>query len=184
MQLHDYSNLLNVIDELDLEKVRLTNTIEANEKTELARLEKELLNSGMLKDWHDLVEVLTRAKVRGCPYPNMLPGTAQFMDNYTFTYHVNSRSSGYRQDYHGIKPNGISNTISYVTWSNGYGSEEKVDIFAAYGHDPVMRKVRVETTLIKDFMNAYPLYKEIKLKEVYAKIDKKRRDNEALKERV
>lgn len=183
MKIYDYSALLTVVRNLDIEKTKLTIEAETNEKIELDNLENKLFASGMLEDWEGLREVLKEAGVRGCPYPEKIPGTCEFEDNYKFVYRVNGGSSGYRQDFYAIMP-GCSespNAVRYYQWSTGYGSEKKIDIFAVYGNDPVMRKVRVKTTLIKEFMENYPKYREIKLKQLYEAIGKKSEKIEKLK---
>ena len=121
MMLHDYSDLLKKIGDLNLEEKMLINAKETNEKNELARLENELVNSGMLKDWAELNQVLKKAKIRGCAYPVTLPGTAEFTDGYNYVYHVNKRSSGYRQDYYGILAKESDIGICYFQHRAGYG---------------------------------------------------------------
>lgn len=183
MEIYDYSALLTVVKELDTEKVKLISQAEADEKVELENLENKLFASGMLEDWKNLRVVLKEAGVRGNPYPQIIPGTCKFEDNYKFVYRVNGGSSGYRQDFYAIAPGNSEspNAVAYYQWSIGYGSEEKIDIFAVYGNDPVMRKVRVKTTLIKEFMENYPKYREIKLEQLYEAIGKKSEEVEKLK---
>lgn len=183
MNIYDYSALLTVVKKLDTEKANLIIKAEANEKIELENLENELFASGMLEDWKGLIKVLKEAGVRGCPYPKNIPGKCQFEDNYKFSYRVNGGSSGYREDFYAIMPGDSEspNAVKYYQWSIGYRSEEKIDIFAVYGNNPVMRKVRVKTTLIKEFMENYPTYREVKLKQLYETIGKKSEEVEKLK---
>ena len=182
MKIYDYSALFTVIDDLDAEKAMLINQAETDEKNALIKLEQQLLNSGMLKDWKGLNEVLRKANVRGCPYPEKLPCAARFEDSYRFEYCVNGGSSGYRTDYYCLTVKSTANEVRYYQYSTGYGSEKQIDIFATYGDDPVMRKVRVKTRLIKEFMDNYPKYREIKLKQLYEAIGKKSEEVEKLKE--
>ena len=184
MDKYDYSNLLNVIGNLDVEKKKLINQKELDEKNQLVDLERQLIDSGMLDDWFGLTKALKAAGVRGCPYPETLPGSAQFKDDYAFSYCVNSTSSGYREDWFGIRPLKENSFINYYEHSHGYGSENKIDIFATYGRDPVMHKIRVKTTIIKDFMENYPKYREIKLKELYEVIGKKSEEVEELRNKT
>jgi hypothetical protein len=188
MNIYDYSNLLTVIDELDVEKAKLINKKEMNEKNRLIDLENELNNSGMLEDWKGLIEAMKKAGVRGCPCPNRLPGMAQFGDNYRFVYRVNGGSSGYREDYFALtiedKHIKTSKKFGYCKWSTGYGSERQIDIFAEYGQNPEMHKVRVKTTLIKEFMENYPKYREFKLKEIYEAIGKRAEKVQELRKEI
>lgn len=186
MKIYDYSNLLTVIDKLDTEKEDLIAEKNAIEAMYLDNLENKLFASGMLEDWYGLIKAMKKAGVRGCPYPEVIPGKAKFEDNYLFVYTVNSGSSGYRCDYLGLTHGDSEspNAPTYRQWSTGYGSEKKIDIFAKYGGDPVMKKVRIQTTLIEEFMENYPKYREIKLKQIYEKIGQKSEEVEKLRKGI
>jgi len=180
---YDYSALIKKIDDLNTEKKKLINRSDENEKDQLVDLEARLMDNGMLQDWYDLVKVLRRAEVRGCPYPFKIGNECWFSDAYTFEIRVNSGSSGYREDWYGIKPN-ANNEIKYYEYSRGYGSEKKIDIFATYGNDPVMRKIRVKTKIITEFIENYELYRETKLKQLYEKIGEKEKEVSDLRDKT
>ena len=64
MKLYDYSNLVKVIREVDLQAKKLANEKEMCEKNKLAELENELLNSGIIQDWHELSKFSERTYSR------------------------------------------------------------------------------------------------------------------------
>lgn len=51
MKLYDYSSLLKVVNEIDLETSKLKNTKEMALKNKYLELERQLLDSGLLEDW-------------------------------------------------------------------------------------------------------------------------------------
>lgn len=53
-KLYDYTNLLNVVKEVDLENEKLKNVKEMGLKNKCIELEYKLLNSGILEDWAQL----------------------------------------------------------------------------------------------------------------------------------
>lgn len=189
MKIYDYNNLLTLIDRLDEEKVELIEEKNTTEVIYLDNLENKLFASGMLEDWYGLIKAMKKAGVRGCPYPDVLPGMAKFEDNYCFTYRVNGGSSGYREDFYAITTDvkgyeESPNAVAYCQWSIGYGSEKKIDIFGVYGDDSKMRKIRVKTLLVEEFMENYPKYREIKLKQIYEAIGQKSEEVEKLRKEI
>lgn len=51
MKLYDYTNLLKVVNEIDLETSKLNNMKEMTLKNKYLELERKLLDSGLLEDW-------------------------------------------------------------------------------------------------------------------------------------
>lgn len=172
MKVYDYSNLLTVINNLDMEKAILINKQEMNKKNELIKLERQLLESKMLEDWKGLNEALRKAKVRGCPYPKRIGIHAEFSDNYTFDYRVYSCS--YDSVYYCLSEKNTTDEIIYCErFITGSARHRMIT--------SETEKVRVKTILIKEFMQYYPEYREIKLKELYEKIGIKAEEVEKMK---
>ena len=185
---YDYSNLLRAIDNAQLEEKKLKNHILANKKDELAELELEIQQSGILEDWYQLNEAMKKLKIRGCPYTGYkekpIGGNAdKFTDGYKFMETMSSGS--YWRDEFGIDGFNIGNrmgwdvhkvnwVITHVTDSylwEGFGANEKAMVDC---------KIR----MLNQFKESYPIYREFKLKEVYAALGKQTETNEQLKTQI
>ena len=59
MKLFDYTNLLNIIKEVELENSKLKNLKEMTLKNKFLELELKLFNSGILEDWLRLNKLVT-----------------------------------------------------------------------------------------------------------------------------
>jgi hypothetical protein len=59
MKMFDYTALLNVIKEVDLEAAKLNNVKEMALKNRYLDMERKLFNSGILEDWNELNKVVT-----------------------------------------------------------------------------------------------------------------------------
>lgn len=179
IMVYDYSNLLRAIDNAQLEEKKLKNSILANKKDELAELEMEIEQSGLFEDWYQLNEAMKKLGVRGFPYTGYQEKPIgsyahKFTDGYRFMETMSSGSSW--SDYFGISINGITGgNVKRFTWIthglwNGFRNEE----------NEVTTKIR----MLKQFREAYPVYREFKLKEIYAALGKQIETNESLRKEI
>ena len=189
MERVDYDALLYEYYKLDTEKKLISNKGEYNEKNRLVLLEEELLRSGMLQDWEQLNNLLRKMEIRGYPYSKerneLETFSAHFTDGYMFECLINSGGSGYRNDYYGLKVQYANDNITYYQRSDGYGSKREIkDIFALKSDHPYQARLLTKIKLIKEFMMAYPIYREFKLKEVHEKMKEVRNKNKELKKEL
>ena len=184
MVLHDYSNLLKAIDNAQLEEKKPRNHILANKKDELAELEMEIEQSGILEDWYQLCEVMQKLKVRGYPYTGykepVIGGDAyKFTDGFRFMETMSSGS--HWDDSFGI--DGYNKGQSRG-WVRGKVNWKIVHVTSSHlwkefrdENSEVLTKIR----LLNQFRESYPIYKDFKLKEIYAALGKQMELNEQLK---
>lgn len=186
MLLHDYSNLLKAIDNAQLEEKKLNNQILANNKNELAELEMEIVQSGILDDWFQLNEAMKKLGVRGFPYPS-IKGEGSKANNFTDGYRfMETKSSGsHWHDQFGIDGFNIGERKGWsrdkVNWVVTHvGGSGLWNWFS--GEDAEAKETTCKIRMLKEFREAYPVYKEFKLREIYEALGKQMEKNEKLRE--
>ena len=190
--IYDYSNLLKAIDNAQLEEKKLNNQILANKKDELAELEMEIEQSGMLEDWYQLIEAMKKLGVRGFPYteykePTIEGNAIKFTDGYRF---METMSSGSHWcDCFGIDGYNVGNRRGWsrnkVNWVITHSTSSHLwEDFETWGGDVEAKRVRTKIRLLKEFKESYPIYREFKLKEIYAALGKQIETNESLRKEI
>ena len=169
MLLHDYTDLLTVINELkeeeELERLKLLQKGEV----ELKELELKIENSGMLKDWNQLKEACRKAGVRLCPYGGydeleqgpLMTGSDYFSDEGYFW--VCMSSGLHWSDFFGFS--GKNNKIN---WKIVHSTNST--LFNRF--DDKQKEVNQKIELLNVFLLKYEEYKSIQLKRVFAKMKK------------
>lgn len=187
MMIHDYSNLLKAIDDAQLEEKKLNNHILANKKDELAELETEIQQSGILADWYQLNEAMRKLNIRGFAYPGTKSSADYFTDGFRFMKTMSSGSHWH--DCFGIDGYNISNRrgwdVNKVNWVITHTTDSHCwKGFHTWGGDVEAKEVNFKIKMLKEFKEAYPIYKEFKLKEIYEALGKQMEKNEELRKRL
>lgn len=169
MKLYDYTNLLDAVKEIKINKAIAENERTMNKKNKLLRLENELKSSGILDDWYDLKRICREFDIRIMPYGRwdetkhgkLMDDYGYFMDNGTFSICMSSGS--HWCDYFGFSYKDrefkwkIMHTTSIVLF-DGFSDED--------------RRIDTKIRLIETFMKRYEEYRNIQLQRLYAKMGK------------
>ena len=141
----------------------------------------EIQQSGVLDDWYQLNEALRKLNIRGFAYP----GTHSLADKFTdgFKFMETMSSGSYWHDQYGISINGITgnNGIKKFKWVITHCGGQLWDGFETWGGDYEAKEINFKIRMLKEFKKAYPIYREFKLKEIYAALGKQIETNEQLK---
>ena len=170
MKMFDYSGLIRVIDNVEIreEKERVMDLLKKKEKCN--KLERFLVESGILDDWNRLKYLCAKAKVRLC--------VSNMGDNSIgYVLGINDYGYGYCKEY---DDNGMIKKLmsSGSHWSDYYGFTYEADkgiIWKAYHttnthHFNRFRnedeEYETKINLLETFKNTYEIYREFQLKKI------------------
>lgn len=178
MKVYNYSNLLQVIRDINTNKTMAENDRITDKKNKLLKLEMELKTSGLLDDWYDLKKLCREANVRIMPYGGwdeekqepLINNYQYFADNGMFMKCMSSGS--HWSDYFGFsyKDKDFKWKTCHTTSSvffNGFNDE--------------ITELITKIKLIKLFMETYEEYRNIQLQRIYMKIGKVAEETIAIK---
>lgn len=173
MKMFDYSELIRVIDNVEIREEKERNKTLISLKEEYYKLERNLINSGILADWVRLKEVCRKAKVRLCVSHiaehsiGYVLGVGDF--KYCNIYDDNGRikklmSSGSSwSDYFSFY---YDNSIEKIVWEIRH-SNSSFNIFDGFKTEEEEYITKIE--LLTEFKNTYENYRKFQL----MKIEKK-----------
>lgn len=169
MEILNYTNLLKVIDNIEIreEKEDIERTLDMEKEYEL--LELKLKKSGLLDDWYGLKQVCRKVNVRLLPYgSNLTSSMFKFAD--IGSYECCMSSGSHWSDYYGFTytpENGITWKVWHTTNTHLWGGFGE-------SREEQRSKYRYRIAAIEKFMDSYEKYREFQLPKI----------EEALKDRV
>lgn len=182
MKLYDYTNLLNVINEVNLENKKLKNLKEMTLKNKYYELEQKLFNSGILEDWKRLNRLVADrifySKWDNSYLDSIYKNTDKFFEyrDNMFTILVSSGSSW--SDYLCISPeHSLENrkldwkiTSTTKRWFSGFRNNEE--------------EYKVKILMIETLINTYEDYRDYVLKSIVKRINEKIDNNNSLEQEI
>ena len=186
MKLFDYSELIRVIDNVEIreEREKTMKLIDMAEKCR--KLERELIESGILNDWNRFKQLCAKANVRLCVshqgsnsmgcvinHPEKFQYCQEYKDNGTF---VKCMSSGsYWSDYFGFiyKDEKIVWQISHTTGKHS---------FEGFGTNDVEKEYLTKIYLLETFKNTYEDYRNFQLQKIKEKFGSRITTEDIIKE--
>lgn len=176
MKLYDYSELIRVIDNIEIREEREKTMDLINLKERYKELERTIIKSGILDDWNRLKQLCSKADVRLC------------------VSHQGSQSIGriighkedfkYCQEY---RDEGIFSTCmsSGSHWSDYYGfiytaekelvwkitHTTKTHWFEGFAVEKIEEKYQTRIYLLETFKNTYEDYRNFQLKKIEEKFN-------------
>lgn len=175
MKMFDYSELIRVIDNVEIreEKERVDGILKLKEK--YAELERTLVASGIFDDWNRLKQLCKKANVRLCVShlgDNSIGyalGVGDFRycdiyaDNGTIQECVSAGS--YWSDYYGFVYESDRGVVWQVRSSAGHRH------FNGFGEGQEPEKYLIRIRLLETFRDTYEHYREFQLKQIEKKFE-------------
>ena len=167
MKMYDYSELIRVIDNVEIREEKEKAMELLSLKDRYNRLERNLVESGILDDWNRLKRLCAKADIRLCvaQLGNNSIGCVLGIRDYLFCreYADNGlflKDKGYNDGFYGFEykaDKGIVWKFSNVDFFKGVGKE--------------LEKERYETRiyLLETFKNTYEIYRDFQLQKVEGK---------------
>lgn len=185
MKLYDYTSLLKIVDEIDLEKTKLLNIQEMQLKNKCADLEFKLLNSGILEDW---VQLLDLAKKCDCGGGLSYWDNKYLNDNYEkygkrISYEGRgdiSRTADWCGDVH----YGLLVRKSVNSGKIEWGTIYNYSLGTWKGFDSPKREFETKIMIIEALFNTYEEYRNYNLTKLIPIIERKASENQALKDSI
>lgn len=173
MQMFDYSELIRVINNVEIreENERIRGILKLKEKYEA--LERSIIESGMLDDWSRLKELCASAKVRLC---------VSCIGQYSIGYVLGVGDHSYCYEY---EDNGLIKKCmsSGSSWGDYYGFDYEPDkgvVWKVYHHTSYhgfdgfregedKKKYETKIYLLETFRDTYENYRKFQLKKIEEK---------------
>jgi hypothetical protein len=183
MKMFDYSELIRVIDNVEIreEKERVMGVLKLKEKCN--ELEHSIIKSGILDDWNRLKHLCAKAKVRLCVshLGNDSIGYVLGVSDFRYCNEYNDdgmikmcmSSGSYWSDYYGFTYEADKGIVWKVTHNtskcffNGFSNDEE--------------KYRTKIYLLETFKKTYEHYREFQLKKVEEKFENRIKAEDIIK---
>ena len=170
MKLFDYSELIRVIDNVEMREEKEAAMKVLSLKEKCVKLEHSLIESGIFDDWNRLKQLCAKAKVRLCVshIGRDSMGVRLGMDDYAYgqEYRDNgffskSMSSGsHWVDYYGF----TYESSKGVVWATHHMTSSHV--FYGFNDKQEEKKWSTRIYLLETFRDTYEFYRDIQLKHV------------------
>lgn len=183
MKLFDYTGLLNVIKEVNLETDKLNNFKEMALKNRYLDLESELFNSGILEDWIRLNRVVTTRifmnRWNSEHLNNVYNDSKKFIEYADNMIRIIMSSGSHWSDYLCINTKeSIENgrVIWCVTHNTG------THLFERFRSEEEEYKTKI--LLVETLMRTYEVYRDFALEKITEELNKKIAKNHSIKREI
>lgn len=185
MKLFDYSELIRVIDNVEVREKNEKNVALMNLKDKYINLRDEMIESGIFDDWYRLKELCNKAGVRLCVSHqgdasmgivlgyNDYTYCKEYNDNGSFSISMSSGSSW--NDYLGFKYNLERGLQWFIFHATNYHS------FNGFGRDEEGNEYQTKIDLLLAFKETYEEYRDYQLKKVEEKFSNRIKTEDILK---
>jgi hypothetical protein len=185
MKLFDYSELIRVIDNVEVREKNKKHIALMNLKDKYISLRDEMIESGIFDDWYRLKELCNKAGVRLCVSHqgdasmgivlgyNDYTYCKEYNDNGSFSISMSSGSSW--NDYLGFKYNLERGLQWFIFHATNYHS------FNGFGRDEEGNEYQTKIDLLLAFKETYEEYRDYQLKKVEEKFSNRIKTEDILK---
>lgn len=184
MKLFDYTGLLNVIKEVNLETAKLNNVKEMALKNKYLDMERKLFDSGILEDWVRLNKVVTDriffSRWNSECLNNIYRNSEKFVEYRDNVFSVIMSSGSSWTDYFYINPNS-SVKNGKVIWCIE-NSSNRFHIFDRFKNEE--EEYRIKIFMIETLMATYENYRDFVLEKVAEKLNKNIANNSKLRNEI
>lgn len=183
MKLFDYTGLLNVIKEVNLETDKLNNFKDMALKNRYLDLESELFDSGILEDWLRLNKVITTRifmnRWNSEHLNKVYRDTEKFIEYADNIIHVTMSSGSHWSDYLCINPK-ASVENGRIIWCVTHSTD--THFFERFRSEEEEYKTKI--LLIEALMRTYEAYREFALQKIAEELNKKIEKNHSIKREI
>lgn len=170
MKMFDYSDLIRVIDNVEVreEKERIMSVLQLKEKCN--ELERTLVASGIFDDWNRLKQLCTKAKVRLCVSHQSENSIGYVLGVGDFKYGMEYRDDGkfmklVREGYSGSDYYGFTyQPDKGIIWSVDHTSTHYW--FEGFTESQMEEKYKTRMCLLETFRDTYENYRKFLLKKI------------------
>ena len=185
MKLFDYSELIRVINNVEVREKNEKHVALMNLKDKYISLRDEMIESGIFDDWYRLKELCHKAGVRLCVSHqgdssmgivlgyNDYTYCKEYNDNGSFSVSMSSGSSW--NDYLGFKYNPERGLQWFIFHATNYHS------FNGFGRDEEGNEYQTKIDLLLAFKETYEEYRDYQLKKVEEKFSNRIKTEDILK---
>lgn len=176
MKLFDYSELIRVIDNVELREKKEEAMALTNLKEKYKELEKTLIKSGILDDWNRLKQLCSKADVRLCVshqgnqsigriigHEEDFKYCQEYRDEGIFSTCMSSGS--HWSDYYGF----IYTAEKELVWKITHTT--KTHWFEGFAVEKIEEKYQTRIYLLETFKNTYEDYRNFQLKKIEEKFN-------------
>lgn len=184
MKLFDYSELIRVIDNVEIREQNEKDMALNELKKKYSDLKRNILASGILNDWNELKKLCSKAKVRLCVshvgnssigcilnHKDGFSYCKEYSDNGTFSRCMSNGSSW--SDYFGFiydPKDGLRWNITHTSTYHGFNwfhtQEEEYE---------------TKINILETFINTYEIYRDFQLKKIKEKFQSRIEPEDILK---
>lgn len=183
MKMFDYTNLLNVIKEVDLETAKLNNVKEMALKNKYLNMERKLFNSGILEDWNKLNKLVTDrifySRWKNKKLNSIYEDSNKFIEYMDNVIAITMSSDSSWTDYLYIKIN-ASIKNGKIIWGVFHTTTDTH--FEKFENEEEEYKTKI--IVIETLIDTYEDYRDFVLEEVTEKINKNLDNNKKLRSEI
>ena len=174
MKLFDYSELIKVIENVELREQKEKDMALTNLKERYKELEKTLINSGIFDDWNRLKELCSKANIRLCVshqgscsigcvinHKEDFKYCQEYRDEGIFSKCMDSGS--HWSDYYGF----VYTTEKELVWKITHTTN--THCFEGFAVEKIEEKYQTRIQLLETFKNTYEDYRKFQLKKIEEK---------------
>jgi hypothetical protein len=176
MQLFDYSELMRVIDNVEIREQQEKDMALTNLKERYKELEKTLINSGIFDDWNRLKELCSKANIRLCVshqgscsigrvinHEEDFKYCQEYRDEGIFSKCMDSGS--HWSDYYGF----IYTAEKELVWKITHTTN--THWFEGFAVEKIEEKYQTRISLLETFLNTYEDYRNFQLKRIHENLE-------------